>query len=108
MYGCGCKFCNKCITKNFKIDENVLHCPKCNRPFWNLQYDTLPESLEITNEKKLAKETGDLSEVTVNNASSTDMLQNVNVDKVCSDLNANTVLSEQVCKYLKSLYICLY
>ena len=72
--------------------------------YWNLQYDTLPESVEITNAKKLAKETGDLSEVTVNNDSSTNLLQNVNVDKLCSDFN--TDLYEQVCKDFKCLYIC--
>ena len=78
-------------------------CPKCNKWFSNLLYDTVPESLDIKNAKKLAKEMGYLSD---DNASSSSLQQNVNVDKVCSDLNANTVLSEQVCKYLKSLYIC--
>ena len=98
---CGCKFCNKCITKNFDVYEGVLICPKCNKYVSNLLYDTLPEPFESAR-KKMAE----LSEVPVNNASSKNLPQNVNVDKLCSDFNAKTVLSEQVCRYFKSLYTC--
>ena len=97
---CGCKFCNKCITKNLDVYEGVLNCPKCNKYVSNLLYHTVPEPFESAYAKKMAE----LSEVPVNNASSTNLLQNVNFDKLCSDFN--TVLSEQVCKDFKSLYIC--